>query len=251
MQAVHRNKVKLGENLNPLEDATGVDAVVFSVDIDNLITRLDKLADLYNTGKVDADLIRYIPDKSKIMYQGQIDNIETRRCYVDSTYTNNQMMEFTINLTANHYINFSNMVLCLPVTFRKTRNKTQPIDSDMITVNNFFNYWINDVIVKRYGDDIAILSVNKTIDIYRYSEAMLKHLPDDVLATFQHELLYSKKKVIIKGNDASSFNDRRNLVANSARNSNTDNNIQDRIAKFNANNALSKTKVYRIPLNIY
>ena len=27
---------------------------------------------------------------------------------------------------------------------------------------------------------------------------MLKHLPDDVLETFQHELTYSKKKVIIK-----------------------------------------------------
>ena len=185
---------------------------------------------------------------SKIMYQRQIDNIETRRCYADSTYSNNQMMEFTINLTANHSINFSNMVLCLPVTFRKTTNKTQPIDGDMITVNNFFNHWIKDVIVKRYGDDIAVLPINKTIYIYRYSEAMLKHPPDDVLATFQHELLYSKKKFIIKGNAANNFNDRRNHVANSARNSNTDDNIQDRIAKFNANNALSKTKVYRTPL---
>ena len=185
---------------------------------------------------------------SKIMYQRQIDNTETRRCYADSTYTNNQMMEFTINLTANHSLNFSNMVLCLPVTFRKTTNKTQPIDGDMINVNNFFNHWIKDVIVKRYGDDIAVLPINKTIYIYRYSEAMLKHLPDDVLVTFQHELLYSKKKVINKGNAANSFNDRRNHVANSARNSNTDDNIQDRIAKFNANNALSKTKVYRTPL---
>ena len=118
----------------------------------------------------------------------------------------------------------------------------------MITVNNFFNHWIKDVIVKKYGDDIAVLPINKTIDIYRYFEAMLKHLPDDALATFQHELLYSKKKVIIKGNAANSFNDRRNHVANAARNSNTHDNIQDRIAKFNANNALSKTKVYRIPL---
>ena len=77
---------------------------------------------------------------------------------------------------------------------------------------------------------------------------MQKHLPDDVLGTFQHELLYSKQKVIVKGHAANSFNDRRNRVAAAARNSNTEDNIEDSIAKFNADDASSKTKVYRIPL---
>ena len=39
---------------------------------------------------------------------------------------------------------------------------------------------------------------------------MLKHLPDDVLKTFQKELLYIKKPVIIKGNAANTIADRRN-----------------------------------------
>ena len=78
---------------------------------------------------------------------------------------------------------------------------------------------------------------------------MLKHLPDDVLATFQDQLLYSKKKVIIKNNAANSFNDRRNHISASARNSNTDDNLEDRISKFNDDNALSETRMYRIPLN--
>ena len=73
-------------------------------------------------------------------------------------------------------------------------------------------------------------------------------MPDDALETFQHELLYSKKKVIIKGNAANSFNDRRNHAAGAARKSNTDDNIADRIDKFNDNNALSTGRVYRIPL---
>ena len=184
---------------------------------------------------------------SKIMYQGQIDWIETKRTYTSSTDTDNQMMEFTVELTANHYV-ISNMVLCLPVAFRKRTNKTTAIDDNMIPVNNFFAHWVKDVTVKRYGDDIAVLPINTTLDIYRYSESMLKHLPDDALATFQHELLYSKKKVNIKGNSANSYNDKRNHVAAAARNSNTDDNIEDRIAKFDADDALSKTKVYRIPL---
>ena len=138
MQSARSNRVKLGENLNPLEDATGVDAVDFSADIDNLLTKLDKLTDLYDSGRIDADLLRHIPGMSKIMYQGQIDWIETKLTYASSTYTDNQMMEFTIELTANHYVNFSNMVLCLPITFRKRTNKQTPIDDDMIPVNNFF-----------------------------------------------------------------------------------------------------------------
>ena len=77
---------------------------------------------------------------------------------------------------------------------------------------------------------------------------MLKHLPDDVLETFQDQLLYSKKKVIIKGNAANSFNDRRNHISASARNSNTDGDLEGRISKVNDGNALSETRMYRIPL---
>ena len=57
-----------------------------------------------------------------------------------------------------------------------------------------------------------------------------------------------KKKVIIKGNAANSFNDRRSHIAAAARNSNTDDNLEDRISKFNDENALSQTNIYRIPL---
>ena len=118
----------------------------------------------------------------------------------------------------------------------------------MKPVNNFFTHWIKDVNIRRYGDDIAVLSVNKTMDIYRYSDAMLKHLPDKALATFQKNLLYSKKPVITKGNSAGTINDRRKHIATAARNSNTNDNIDDRIAKFNQDDALSEKKVYRIPL---
>ena len=135
---------------------------------------------------------------SKIMYQGQIDWIETKKTYATSTYTDMKMLEFVIDITANHYINFSTLVLCLPVAFRKRTNKANAIHATMIPVNNFFAHWIKDVTVKRYGDDIALLPVNTTLDTYRYSESMLKHLPEDVLATFQHELLYSKKKPFAK-----------------------------------------------------
>ena len=108
----------------------------------------------------------------------------------------------------------------------------------MIPVNNFFAHWIKDVTVKRYGDDIAVLPINTTLDTYRYSESMLKHMPEKALETFQKDLLYSQKKVIIKGNASNTLNNRRNHIAASANNSYKD----DRIAKFNANNVLSTVK---------
>ena len=229
MQASVTNKPKVGQSLDPLEDALRFDSVDFSADIDNLLKKLDKITDLYENGRIDSDLLRYIPGMAKIMYQGHIDWIQTKKAYAVSTYTDKQILEFNIELTKNHYMNSSKMVVCLPVVFRKVTNKTQAIDVDMIPVNNFFTHWIKDISIKRYGDDIAILPINTTLGIYLYSEAMLKHLPDDVIETFQHELLYSKKKVIIKGNAANSFHDRKNQEAGAARNSNTDDNIADRM----------------------
>ena len=131
---------------------------------------------------------------SKVMYQRQIDWIQTKKAYAASTYTDNQILAFNIELTKNHYINFSNIVICFPIMIRKYTNKAQAIDGDLITVNDFFAHLIKNITIKRYGDDAAILPINTLMDIYRYSEAMLKRLSDNVLGTFQHELVYSEKR---------------------------------------------------------
>ena len=248
MQAPKSNFNQLGSNLNPLKDATGVAAIDYSADIDNLIGKLDKLTTLYDSGRMDKDVMKYIPGMAPISYQGQLDYADTKRTYAASTYTDMQQLEFNLEVINNHYINFSTMVLCLPIAFRKRTNKDSAISTTMIPANNFFAHWIKDVTVKHYGGDIAVLPINTTLDTYRYSDAMLKHLPEKALATFQHELLYSQKKVIIKGNTANSINERRNHIAASANDSEKDDNIDNRIEKFNKDNALSSLRTYRIPL---
>ena len=84
-----------GENLNPLEDATGVDSVDFSADIDNIIGKIDKLKVIYDSGKIDADILRYIPGMNKIMYQEQIDWTDTKKTYAASTYTDMEILRET------------------------------------------------------------------------------------------------------------------------------------------------------------
>ena len=212
MQPAKSNRVTLGENLDPLKDANGVDAIDFSANIDNLIGKLDKLSTLYDTGRIDVDVIKYIPGMAKISYQGQIDFIDTKRSYATSTYTDMQQMEFNIEVVANHYINFSNMVLCVPIVFRQRTNKAQAISATMIPVNNFFAHWIKDVTVKRYGDDIAVLLINTTLETFAKIHS----------SYFSKRVVAQQKKGIIKGNNANTLNDRRNYIAAAANDSEKD-----------------------------
>ena len=85
----------------------------------NKIDKLDKLSVLYDSGHIDKDVMKYIPGMAPISYQGQIDFVDTKRRYAASTYSDMQQLEFNLEVVNNHYINFSTMVLCLPIVFRK------------------------------------------------------------------------------------------------------------------------------------
>ena len=127
MQATKSNANPLGSNLNPMKDATGVAAIDYSANIDNLIDKLDKLSVLYDSGRMDKDVMKYIPGMAPISYQGQIDFVDTKTTYAASTYSDMQQLEFNLEVVNNHYINFSTMVLCLLIVFRKKQIKRQPL----------------------------------------------------------------------------------------------------------------------------
>ena len=104
----------------------------------------------------------------------------------------------------------------------------------------FFVHWIKEIFIKGYGDNLAILPLNNVIEIYRYSEAMLKYLPEKSLETFRKELLYSKEKVIIK--DVATDRRENNSDTLAGR---SDSNLNDRIATFR--NLIGTNYVYKIP----
>lgn len=66
----------------------------------------------------------------------------------------------------------------------------------------------------------------KQPELYRYSDAILKHMPKDALETFENTLLYSRKKVKLATNQ-----DRQLHSDNSGANR-TDSNLTERITKF-------------------
>ena len=76
------------------------------------------------------------------------------------------------------------MEIVLPIQFTKKTNKTAQIDDDTVTVNNFSGHWLADIGIRRYPDDMRILPSNNSVDIYQYSNAQLKYLPQKAALTF-------------------------------------------------------------------
>ena len=230
-------------SLNPLKDAAGIAAVDYSTDFASLDKKIDNFMKLFDQGKGPGELVRYIPGLTKPLFQGQIDGTQEKKAFADNTYKDLKTAEFTIQLSSNHYMNFNNVHIVFPLKIKKKTYVANDILATEITVNNFFAYWIKETDIKRLGDDVPVLPTTNTIEIYKYSDAMLKHVPKKALKVIENDLLYSRKKVKLPAGE-----ERRDEHTANAENANnrTDDNIDERIQKFQ--NQLKTDYFYRIPL---
>ena len=78
---------------------------------------------------------------------------------------------------------------------KKSTNQNSDIDADLITVNNFLAHFVKDVSFTKYGSDKELIPTFSPYEIYQYSDAMLKHLPNDALRTVEKTQLYSKQPI--------------------------------------------------------
>ena len=92
-------------------------------------------------------------------------------------------------------MNFHNLHIVFPLKIKKSTDDYDNLDATLITVNNFFAHWIKEIDIKKLGDDTPVLPATNTVDIYKYSDALLKHTPKKALAVIENDSLYSKKKV--------------------------------------------------------
>ena len=88
-------------------------------------------------------------------------------------------------------MNFHNVHLVFPLRIKKRTNNANNILATEITVNIFFAHWIKEIDIKRYGDELPVLPLTNTVEIYKYSHAMLKQ---EALEVLRYDLLYSKKR---------------------------------------------------------
>ena len=236
--------------LNPLKDAVGVTSVDYSSQYNALSKKVDNLKNFVETGNAEGAMLAYLPGLADPKYQGQIKGINEKKAYADDTYTAQKIAEFNIQLTNNEYMNFHDVQICFPMRIRKKTNVANDIDNTMITVNNFFAHWIKEIDIKKLGDDQPILPTINTVEIYKYSDQILKHLPSADLEMIENDLLYSRKKVKIPA----AGGDRRkkytrpvngNVAAEPIANR-TDANLNEGIEKFG--DQIGDDYIYRIPL---
>ena len=138
MQREIGNSFYPGANSNPLKDIAHVPSIDNVSSLDNAVKKVDLLGNLWEYGKSEVSLSRYIPGTSKPTRQGQIAFIEEKRAHCDNTYKDLRNLEFVVELSAGRYTNYSTMQLVLPVHFKKYSAQTTDIADDVITVNNFF-----------------------------------------------------------------------------------------------------------------
>ena len=199
MQREISDKNTLRDTLNPINDArcsTEIDRTTSNYN--DAKEKVQKIRDLINMGKYDADLEKYIPGLMDLAIQGMLDDIDTREKVAHPSYKDKEQLDFQILLTDNYYVNPSNILICFPIKILKSSDKSSHIDSDLITVNNFFAHWVKEISITKYGSDKELPPTFSPWEIYQYSDQMLKHLPSDALKTIKKNTFIVKKQCILR-----------------------------------------------------
>ena len=242
MQKNIGNKVHFGQKLNPVDDYRGVSSVNTDGNLQTLFSKVDKVGKLWKSGTADGDLVRYIPNILPVTRQNQITGVQPRQAYASDTYTDKKKLEFTIELTANTYTNYSSIEIVLPIQFVKNTDKIKKLNATVMTVNNFFARWFTDIDIRRYPDDLKILPTDNTMTIYDYASSQLKYLPKKVGKVLQKPFLYINNAVHLV--EATDRRDNDNTLAAKR----SDPNLSLRITQF-ANFIFEKND-FRIPLGL-
>ena len=189
----------MGETLNPLNDYGGAPSINEEGTLGNLIGKVDKVDGFVAIDK-DGNLSRYYPNVLPKTRQAQIAGALSRKCCASITYSDKKQFEFVLDLTANTYSNYSTMEICLPLKLTKKSKKSLQMEAQMMNVNTFFGHLFTDIDIRRYPDDMMILSTNNSVNIYQCSNAQMKFLPEKSVKKLLKTMLYSNKPVYLATN---------------------------------------------------
>ena len=91
-----RNKVQFGDNLNPLDDYAGVPLVNDDGNLQTLIDKVDKVAQFWQTGKADGDLVCYVSNVLPVTIQNLVAGIDARQAHATDTYTDKKALNLQL-----------------------------------------------------------------------------------------------------------------------------------------------------------
>ena len=199
MQRDVSNRNTLGETLNPIDAARRLTAINRTTsNYNEAKEKVQKISDLINMGKYGADLAKYILGLTDLAIQGMLDDVDTREKVAHPSYKDKEQLDYQILLTENYYVNPANIHICFPIKIKKSVNNTADVDTDLITVNDFFAHWIKEISITKYGSDKELPPTFSPSEVYQYSDQMLKHLPTDSLKTIQKHIFTAKNQYILQ-----------------------------------------------------
>ena len=106
MQREISDKNTLGDTLNPINDFQRSKVIDRTTsNYNDAKEKVQKIRDLINMGKYDADIAKYIPGLLDLAIQGMLDDIDTRKKVVHPSYKDMEQLDFQILLTENNYVN--------------------------------------------------------------------------------------------------------------------------------------------------
>ena len=120
MQREISDKNTLGDTLNPLHDvrrSTAIDKTTSNYNYAK--EKVQKIRDLNNLGKYDADFAKYIPGLMDLAIQGMLDDVDTKAKVANPSYKEMEHLDFQILLSENYYVNPSNIDICFPIKIKK------------------------------------------------------------------------------------------------------------------------------------
>ena len=121
MQSKINKEVQFGQSLNPVRNVATVSSIDNTSDLQDVLTKINKLQKLWDAGSMDYDLIRYLSGMAKISRQGQIYSVHPQRLYASPGWSDLRTFEFNMLLTADTATNFNNIHLYIPIQIKKTR----------------------------------------------------------------------------------------------------------------------------------
>ena len=199
MQREISDRNTLADTLNPIDDAWRSSAIDRTTsNYNDAKEKVQKIRDLINMGKYDADLAKYIPGLLNLAIQSMLDDIDTREKVAHLSYKDKEQLDFQIILSDNYYVNPCNIHICFPIKIKKKSDNTADIDKDLITVNIFFAHWVKEISITKYGSDKELPPTFSPWEIYQYSDQLLKHMSKDSLKTIQKHIFLVKNQCILQ-----------------------------------------------------
>ena len=158
MQRKIGTEIELGKTVSPYDSigpSSAIDRTASNyADAGDKIRKIRKLME---AGMYDAGVAKYIPGTLDFVFQGMLEDIDTKEQPAYSSHRCIENLDFHILLTDNYYTNPNSMHSCFPIKIKKATDGNADTDADMTTVKYVFVHFVKDISGKNYGNNKQLI----------------------------------------------------------------------------------------------